>query len=108
MPILRRSLRDGLKVKNGFESMRFLLVLWYTYFRILVKFITNLSIMHEDHLYNLMSQVVTEHRSLWRIKKHYIDDCEGHEADSAFWNKMIKDKEEHIKELTELIKAKLS
>ena len=64
--------------------------------------------MHDDHIYNLMSQVVTEQRSLYRIKKHYVEDCIGHEADLAFWNKMIKDKEEHIAELTELIKMKLS
>ena len=64
--------------------------------------------MHDDHVYNLMSQIVTEHRSLWRIKKHYVEDCADHADDLVFWNKMMKDKEEHIAELTELIKAKLA
>jgi len=53
-----------------------------------------------------MNQCVQEHKSLWRIRDEYIKDAkEGH---AEFWQKMVKDKEEHIAELTELIKAELS
>ena len=64
--------------------------------------------MLENHLYNLMLQMTEEHKSLWRIKKHYKEDAQGCEECLVFWNKLEKDKEEHIKELTELIKKHLA
>lgn len=62
--------------------------------------------MYENNLYNLMNQCVQEHKSLWRIKEQYITDAQAKESE-AFWKKMIADKEEHIAELTELIKKEL-
>jgi len=64
--------------------------------------------MHSNHVYNLMNQLIIEHKSLWRIKKHYLEDAGDCAGCRAFWEKMEKDKEEHIKELTELIKSHLS
>lgn len=54
-----------------------------------------------------MSQLVQEHRSLWRIKKMYQDDA-GECLDCIeFWKKLEKDKEGHIEELKALIKKKI-
>ena len=53
-----------------------------------------------------MNQCVQEHKSLWRIKDHYQKDADN-TAEKEFWGKMITDKEEHISELTELIKKHL-
>ncbi len=54
-----------------------------------------------------MNQCVQEHKSLWKIKEHYINDAQAVESES-FWKKMVSDKEEHIAELTELIKQELA
>lgn len=63
--------------------------------------------MHSNHVYNLMNQLVVEHKSLWRIKNNYLNDS-GECADcQAFWKKMEADKESHIEELTKLIKNHL-
>jgi beta-galactosidase GanA len=59
--------------------------------------------MFENHIYNLMMQMVTENKSLWRIKNSYKNDSDCEEC-KAFWEKLEKDKEEHIKELEALIK----
>lgn len=60
--------------------------------------------MFENHLYNLMNQIVEEHKSLWRIQNMYQKDAEGCEDCVAFWKKMEQDKEGHIEELAGLIK----
>ncbi|MBD3318346.1 hypothetical protein GF342_00370 [Candidatus Woesearchaeota archaeon] len=63
--------------------------------------------MLENHVYNLMQQLVEEHKSLWRIKKFYTKDAGKCKDCKAFWAKMKKDKEDHIKELRGLIKKHL-
>lgn len=59
--------------------------------------------MHDNHIYNLMSQMVQEHRSLWRIKNNYMGDAGDCPKCEEFWKKMEADKEDHIKELTALL-----
>lgn len=59
--------------------------------------------MFDNHLYNLMNQLVQEHKSLWRIKNDYQNDSGDCEECQKFWKKMEKDKEDHIKELKNLI-----
>lgn len=63
--------------------------------------------MHENHVYNLMNQLVEEHKSLWRIKNNYLDDAGDCGDCKKFWEAMRKDKEEHIEDLTKLIKEHL-
>ncbi|MFZ6015792.1 MAG: hypothetical protein ACOYUZ_05590 [Patescibacteria group bacterium] len=63
--------------------------------------------MHSNHVYNLMNQLVQEHKSLWRIKKDYAKDAGSCKQCKSFWKKMIQDKEDHIKELTVMIKGHL-
>jgi hypothetical protein len=54
-----------------------------------------------------MMQMIAENKSLWRIKKNYKNDADCGEC-RDFWNRMEKDKEEHISELNELIKNHMS
>ena len=63
--------------------------------------------MLENHLYNLLNQLTQEHKSLWRIKETYKQDVGGCDQCTAFWDKLTTDKEEHIRELTEMIKTHL-
>jgi len=62
----------------------------------------------DNHLYNLLNQLTQEHKSLWRIKNKYMVDSDGCDKCKEFWNKLEKDKEDHIKELTDLIKSHMS
>jgi len=59
--------------------------------------------MHDNHVYNLLEQLVTEQKSLWRIKNAYPKDaCEKCQI---VWDNLATQKEEMIKELTEQLKA---
>ena len=60
--------------------------------------------MFDNHTYNLMIQLVQEHKSLWRIKNEYLKDSGDCGDCQTFWKKMEADKEDHIKELAGLIK----
>jgi glycosyltransferase involved in cell wall biosynthesis len=59
--------------------------------------------MFDDNLYNLMAQLVEEHKSLYRIKKMYKVDAKQCKECKIFWEKLEKDKEDHIRELAGLI-----
>jgi hypothetical protein len=63
--------------------------------------------MLDNNLYNLMMQMVEENQSLWRIMNKYKQDAADTNCDEclAFWDKMVLDKEEHIKELEGLIQS---
>lgn len=63
--------------------------------------------MMDNHVYNLMAQLTEENQSLWRIKKHYKDDAGDCEVCAGFWEKMEKDKEEHIREISGMLKEHL-
>jgi len=63
--------------------------------------------MNNDNLYNMMTQLTQEARSLWRVEKHYIDEA-GSEEERVFWKNLIADKQNHIRELKELIKKEMS
>lgn len=63
--------------------------------------------MESNSLYNLLKQFEVEHKSLWRIKKHYLKEAKGDKAAAEFWKKMEKDKEAHVRELKTLLKKRL-
>ncbi len=58
----------------------------------------------KNHLYNLMIQLVTEHKSLWRIKNMYKKDAENCSQCIEFWKKTETEKERQISEFEEIIK----
>ncbi len=59
--------------------------------------------MFDNNVYNLMAQAVEESQSLWRIKNEYKNDAKTCDECREFWEKMEKDKEQHCKDLNELI-----
>lgn len=61
--------------------------------------------MLDNHLYNLMMQLVQEHKTLWRIKNDYLKDAEGNSKGEAFWKKMEQDKQDHVNEIMGMIEA---
>ncbi|KKU10633.1 MAG: hypothetical protein UX65_C0003G0016 [Parcubacteria group bacterium GW2011_GWB1_46_8] len=60
--------------------------------------------MFDNHVYNLMLQLVEEHKALWRIKRMYKKDSGKCKACKVLWGKMEKDKLAHVKELQGMIK----
>lgn len=56
-----------------------------------------------NNTYNLMEQLTEENKSLWRIKNNYKKDSAGDEEAKQFWEYLEKDKQDHIKRLTELV-----
>jgi len=61
----------------------------------------------DNHAYNLMRQLVQEQTSLWRIKKEYLTDSNDCPECNVLWEKMAKDKEDHVAEISELVKKHL-
>ncbi len=61
--------------------------------------------MLDNNTYNLMAQLTEENKSLWRIKNNYVKDASGCSECKDFWQTLIKDKEEHISDLVELLKG---
>ena len=60
--------------------------------------------MTTDHTYDLLRQLVQENESMHHIKQYYQSDSGECEECQAFWKKMLKEKEEHVKELEEMVK----
>lgn len=60
--------------------------------------------MLDNNTYNLMEQLTEENKSLWRLKNNYIKDASGCEECREFWEELIKDKEEHVSDLSRLLK----
>jgi hypothetical protein len=56
----------------------------------------------ENSQYNLMTQLIQEQKSLWRIEKHYIAEAASDE-EKSFWERMHDEKSEHVKALMELV-----
>ncbi|MCH8049174.1 hypothetical protein IH979_00485 [Patescibacteria group bacterium] len=61
--------------------------------------------MLDNHLYNLLNQLVQEHKSLWRINQNYKNDA-GDCADcTGLWDKLAKQKEENIEEIWKIVQG---
>ncbi len=52
-----------------------------------------------------MNQLVEEHKSLWRIRNQYIGDAGDCTQCKEMWERLVKNKEDHIDELMGIIKA---
>lgn len=63
--------------------------------------------MLENNVYNLMSQMLTESKSLWRIKNEYRRDAEECSSCAAFWVELERQKEENIRKLEAMIRDHL-
>jgi len=63
--------------------------------------------MKANNLYNLMAQLTEDAKSAWRIERHYIEEA-GSEEERNFWKNLLQEKENHVRELKELIKKELA
>jgi hypothetical protein len=63
--------------------------------------------MKDNTLYNLMTQLTQEARSLWRIKNEYQKDAKEKEV-KAFWKEVAIEKEALIEDLKMIIKARMN
>jgi len=59
--------------------------------------------MLNNNTYNLMLQATQEQKSIWRMRKYYINDAGDCEESRAFWEKFLKQKEENIAEIKRLL-----
>lgn len=62
--------------------------------------------MTPNNLHNLMTQMVQEQKSLWRIENSYINEA-GSDMEKEFWQKLGNEKKMHIEELRKLIKESI-
>ena len=59
--------------------------------------------MKNNNLYNLMTQLTQEARSLWRIKNDYMKDAGKSKELKAFWTEIALEKEALIADLKKVI-----
>ncbi len=60
-----------------------------------------------NNLYNLMTQLVQEQKSLWRIKDEYIKDAAKNKELKEFWTEIAAEKELLIEDLQTVIKMEM-
>jgi hypothetical protein len=63
--------------------------------------------MKNNNLYNLMTQLTQESRSLWRIKNEYKKDASKNKELAAFWKELADEKEALIEDLKLVIKIEM-
>lgn len=63
--------------------------------------------MVKNTIYNLLLQIVEEHKALWRIKDEYMKDAKQTPDVKKMWLKIAKEKETHVNELLKLLKKHL-
>jgi hypothetical protein len=60
-----------------------------------------------NNLYNLMTQLVQEQKSLWRIKDEYMKDAGKDKELKQFWAEVAAEKELLIEDLQAVIKLEM-
>jgi hypothetical protein len=63
--------------------------------------------MKNNNLYNLMTQLVQEQKSLWRIKNEYAKDAAKNKELKAFWAEIAAEKDLLIEDLLAVIKMEM-
>ncbi len=63
--------------------------------------------MKNNNLYNLMTQLTQESRSLWRIQNEYKKDAGKNKEIAAFWKELAEEKEALIEDLKMVIKIEM-
>jgi len=59
--------------------------------------------MLSNSVYDLIAQLAEESKSIWRIRNNYLKDAAGDDEAQEFWSSLEKDKQDHIRRLTELL-----
>lgn len=63
--------------------------------------------MKANNVYNLMTQLTEDAKSAWRIERHYVEEAQS-EEERIMWKNILADKENHIRELKELVRKELA
>lgn len=61
----------------------------------------------DNNLYNLMTQLVQEQKSLWRIKSEYLKDAGKDKELKTFWAEVAAEKELLIEDLKAVIAVEM-
>ncbi len=61
----------------------------------------------ENNLYNLMTQLTQEAKSLWRMENEYVKDAAKNPELKKFWSAYAKEKSQHIADLKAFIKKEM-
>jgi len=64
--------------------------------------------MYDNNTYNLMRQMIEEHKMLWQIKNNYLSDAGECTECYDFWQNLITQSEERIAKLESLLKKHMS
>lgn len=58
----------------------------------------------KNHIYNLLSQLVQDRRSIYRIQKYYLKEARGCKECLKFWKEVLARKEEETELIINLLK----
>jgi len=61
----------------------------------------------DNNIYNLMLQITQDQKSIWRMKKYYINDAGSCQECKDFWSRFITQKEENVRIMQDLVKKHL-
>ena len=64
--------------------------------------------MYDNNSYNLMRQMIEEHKILWQIKNNYLSDAAKCTECHEFWESIIKQGEQRIAKLEELLRKHMT
>lgn len=60
--------------------------------------------MYDNNTYNLMRQMIMEHKMIWQIKNNYMVDAAGCDECHTLWESLVTDGEQRIAKLEALLK----
>ena len=60
--------------------------------------------MYDNNTFNLLRQMVQEHKLLWQIKNNYKSDAASCPECHEYWEKIEKENEQRVARLETLIK----
>jgi len=60
--------------------------------------------LYDNNSFNLLRQMVQEHKLLWQIKNNYKSDAASSPECHEFWEKLEKETEQRVARLETLIK----
>jgi hypothetical protein len=64
--------------------------------------------MLDNHAYNLMSQIVEDHRSLWRMRDMYENDSGECGECRELWKGLADSREAEVNMMVEMLKSHLT
>ncbi len=63
--------------------------------------------VYDNNTFNLLRQMVQEHKLLWQIKNNYKSDAASSQEAHEFWEKIEKETEQRIARLEQILKKQM-